>query len=203
MWVGACVLRKTQSMLQRQSTPTVIQIMTQPHLLCFVGRLRKVHICAGARNDAKCATKLVYSMVTQSYLAVRFVGRLQKVHICAGAQNDLERVTKMAYAQVGIYGMNEKVGLLSFPPEDNRFDKPYSNETARLIDEEARKVLNEAYVRTKAIITERKDLVLKLAEELLEKEVSFSNHFTISTTFRSRQFCAMFMAGPFSQPKQS
>lgn len=91
--------------------------------------------------------------------------------ISTGAQNDLERVTKMAYAQVGIYGMNEKVGLLSFPPDDNRFDKPYSNETAKLIDEEARKVLNDAYARTKAIITEKKDLVLRLAEELLEKEV--------------------------------
>lgn len=101
----------------------------------------------------------------------------------------------MAYAQVGIYGMNEKVGLVSFPQEENRFDKPYSNETARLIDEEARKVLNEAYVRTKAIITEKKDLVLKLAEELLEKEVNFRNQFIdilagqISTTANSFVSC--------------
>lgn len=82
----------------------------------------------------------------------------------------------MAYAQVGVYGMNKKVGLLSLPPEDNRFDKPYSNETARLIDDEVRNILDEAYVRAKAIITERKDLVLKLAEELLEKEVKFPNY---------------------------
>mmetsp|Transcript_3560 Transcript_3560/g.10352 ORF Transcript_3560/g.10352 Transcript_3560/m.10352 type:complete len:828 (-) Transcript_3560:1087-3570(-) len=91
--------------------------------------------------------------------------------ISTGAQNDLERVTKMAYAQVGIYGMNEKVGLLSFPQDDNRFDKPYSNETARLIDDEARSLINAAYQRTKALVTEKKDLVLALAEELLEKEV--------------------------------
>ncbi len=89
----------------------------------------------------------------------------------AGAQNDLERVTKMAYAQVGIYGMNEKVGLLSFPQDENRFDKPYSNETARLIDDEARNLLNIAYARTKALLLDRKDLVLALAEELLDKEV--------------------------------
>jgi AFG3 family protein len=91
--------------------------------------------------------------------------------ISTGAQNDLERVTKMAYAQVGIYGMNERVGLLSFPQDDNRFDKPYSNETARLIDDEARDLLNVAYARTKALVAEKRDLVLALAEELLDKEV--------------------------------
>ena len=58
--------------------------------------------------------------------------------IRTGAQNDLERVTKMAYAQVALYGMNEKVGLLSFPAEEGRIDKPYSNETARIIDDEVR-----------------------------------------------------------------
>lgn len=89
----------------------------------------------------------------------------------AGAQNDLERVTKMAYAQVGIYGMNKKVGLLSFPQDDNRFDKPYSNETARLIDDEARGLLDAAYARTVAIVSERRDLVQALADELLSKEV--------------------------------
>ena len=77
----------------------------------------------------------------------------------------------MAYAQVGIYGMNEKVGLLSFPQDDNRFDKPYSNETARLIDEEARGLITVAYARTKALLSSKKELVLALAEELLEKEV--------------------------------
>ncbi len=81
----------------------------------------------------------------------------------------------MAYAQVGIYGMNEKVGLLSFPQDDNRFDKPYSNETARLIDEEARALINAAYQRTRALVSAKKDLVLALAEELLEKEVRFAS----------------------------
>lgn len=58
--------------------------------------------------------------------------------ISTGAQNDLEKVTKIAYAKVAVYGMNPKIGLLSFPPDDNRLDKPYSQETAKIIDEEAR-----------------------------------------------------------------
>ena len=58
--------------------------------------------------------------------------------LAAGAQNDLERITKMAYAQVALYGMNEKVGLVSFPSEEGQLSKPYSDETAQLIDQEAR-----------------------------------------------------------------
>ncbi|GLI70800.1 hypothetical protein VaNZ11_015677, partial [Volvox africanus] len=56
--------------------------------------------------------------------------------ISTGAVNDLERITQMAYSQVAVYGMNEKVGLVSFRMERDAFDKPYSDETARLIDEE-------------------------------------------------------------------
>ena len=79
----------------------------------------------------------------------------------------------MAYAQVGIYGMNKKVGLLSFPQDENRFDKPYSNETARLIDDEARSLLDAAYARTVAIVAEKRELVQALADELLSKEVRY------------------------------
>lgn len=91
--------------------------------------------------------------------------------ISTGAQNDLERVTKMAYSQVAVYGMNTKIGLLSFPPEDNRLDKPYSDDTARMIDEEVRSLVSNAYDRTLNLLREKKDLVEVMAEELLKKEV--------------------------------
>ncbi|KAK9805904.1 hypothetical protein WJX73_003524 [Symbiochloris irregularis] len=91
--------------------------------------------------------------------------------ISTGAQNDLERITKMAYAQVGVYGMNEKVGLVSFPQDENQFSKPYSNETAQLIDSEVRSMVDSAYQRTMQILNEKKDLVTKLAERLLDREV--------------------------------
>ena len=90
---------------------------------------------------------------------------------CAGAQNDLERITKMAYGQVGLYGMNEKVGLVSFPQRENELTKPYSNETAHLIDTEVRRIISEAYQRTVDLLTEKKGLVTALAERLLDKEV--------------------------------
>ena len=93
--------------------------------------------------------------------------------LAAGAQNDLERITKMAYGQVGLYGMNEKVGLVSFPQRENEFQKPYSNETAQMIDLEVRRIIGEAYERTVALLTEKKGLVTALAERLLDKEVCF------------------------------
>ena len=91
--------------------------------------------------------------------------------VSTGAQNDLERVTKMAYARVAIYGMNKRVGLLSFPPEDGKFDKPYSQATGAIIDEEVRTLVQSAYVRTLALLTEKRDAVEKLAQALLAKEV--------------------------------
>ena len=77
----------------------------------------------------------------------------------------------MAYSQVAVYGMNEKVGLVSFPPQENQFDKPFSNETAKLIDEEVRALIGSAYKRTLDLLTEHKEKVALLAETLLDKEV--------------------------------
>ena len=93
--------------------------------------------------------------------------------ISTGAQNDLDQVTKMAYGMVAIYGMNEKVGNVSFHgmQNDNQFEKPYSDDTARLIDQEVRKIIDEQYERAKKLLMDRKNEMVKLAEELLDKEV--------------------------------
>lgn len=78
----------------------------------------------------------------------------------------------MAYSQVAIYGMNEKVGLVSYPNEEGAFNKPYSNETARVIDDEVRNMVQLAYERTIALLEDKKTLVTALAETLLRKDVS-------------------------------
>ncbi|CAD7700333.1 unnamed protein product [Ostreobium quekettii] len=91
--------------------------------------------------------------------------------ISTGAQNDLERVTKMAHAQVGIYGMNGRVGLVSYPQDDNAFSRPYSEATAQLMDEEVRALVDRAYARTVQMVKEKRHLVSSMAEALLEREV--------------------------------
>ncbi|MFL5747703.1 MAG: ATP-dependent zinc metalloprotease FtsH [Niastella sp.] len=97
--------------------------------------------------------------------------------ISTGAQNDLQQITRIAYSMVTIYGMNEKVGNVSFydPAQENSFTKPYSEETSKLIDEEVRKLIEEAYEKTKQLLTEKRIQVEKLAEALLEKEVLFQS----------------------------
>lgn len=95
--------------------------------------------------------------------------------ISTGAQNDLERITKMAYAMVTIYGMNERIGNISFydPQQDYRFSKPYSEETATKIDEEVRKLIDEAYQRTRSLLIDKKEQLEIIARELLDKEIIF------------------------------
>ena len=97
--------------------------------------------------------------------------------ISTGAQNDLQQITRIATAMVTVYGMSAKVGNISFydPQADNSFQKPYSEETARIIDEEVRRLIDDAYERTKRLLTEKKGEVEKLAEALLEREVLFQS----------------------------
>lgn len=95
--------------------------------------------------------------------------------VSTGAQNDLERITKMAYAMITIYGMNSRIGNISFhdPQNEYGFTKPYSDVTAQMIDEEVRKLIAEAYERTRELIVNKRDEVEKIAKELLEKEIIF------------------------------
>jgi AFG3 family protein len=99
--------------------------------------------------------------------------------ISTGAQNDLERITKLAYSMVTVYGMNDKLGNVSFYDSkggnEYNFNKPYSEQTAREIDEEARKIIATAYEKTRALLSDKQDKLEILAQELLVKEVLFQN----------------------------
>ncbi len=97
--------------------------------------------------------------------------------ISTGASNDLQQITKIAYSMITVYGMNDKLGNISYydPNQEQTFTKPYSEKTAEMIDNEVRKLIDAAYERTKALLTEKRSDVEKLAKALLEKEVLFQS----------------------------
>ena len=98
-------------------------------------------------------------------------------NISTGALSDLERVTKQAQAMVTIYGLNDKVGNISYYDSSGQseynFGKPYSEQTAKMIDEEISKIIENQYQRALTILTENRDKLDALAAKLLEKEVIF------------------------------
>ena len=97
--------------------------------------------------------------------------------ISTGASNDLERVTKQAYAMVVYFGMSDKLPNLNYydsTGQDWGFTKPYSEDTAKLIDTEVQKIINEQYDRAKRILSENKEGHSKLAQVLLDREVIYS-----------------------------
>lgn len=108
--------------------------------------------------------------------------------ISTGASNDLQQITKTAYAMITVYGMNDKIGNISYydPSQDNSFTKPYSEKTGEIIDEEVRKLIEVAYVKTKALLIEKKSQVEILAKELLVKEVLFQSD--VETLIGKRPF---------------
>ncbi len=97
--------------------------------------------------------------------------------ISTGALSDLEKVTKQARAMVTIYGLNEKIGNITYYDSSGQdsygFSKPYSEDTAKTIDEEISKIIEEQYQRAIQVLTDNKDKLTTLAERLLEKEVIF------------------------------
>ena len=110
--------------------------------------------------------------------------------ISTGALSDLEKVTKQAYAMITIYGLNSKIGNISYydstGANEYGFTKPYSEKTSQTIDEEVSKLIETAYVRAKDILTKNKQLLTQLAEQLLDKEVIFKED--LETIFGKRPF---------------
>jgi AFG3 family protein len=96
--------------------------------------------------------------------------------ISTGALSDLERITKMAYSIVTIYGMNKEIGNMSFydsKASDYSFQKPYSEATSEKIDREVKRIIDEAYDRTKNLLLRHQNHLEVIAKELLEKEILF------------------------------
>jgi cell division protease FtsH len=110
--------------------------------------------------------------------------------LSTGALNDLERVTKQAYAMVTYFGLSEKIGNISFydssGQSDYSFQRPYSDKTAELIDSEAKKIIDEQFIRAIAILNEHKAGLEQLADQLLEKEVIFTED--LEKIFGKRKF---------------
>ena len=95
-----------------------------------------------------------------------------------GALSDLERITKMAYGMVTVYGMNEKIGNISFydsKQSEYAFTKPYSESTAKMIDEEVKKLIDTCYARCRQLLNDHRNELEILAQELLKKEIIFQS----------------------------
>ena len=99
--------------------------------------------------------------------------------ISTGAQNDLERITAMAYAMIADYGMSDEIGYVSFNLSKQKdqpvFEKPYSDDLARRIDIEVKKLIDDVRAETRQLLVERHDKLEALAQALLEKEVLNEN----------------------------
>lgn len=109
--------------------------------------------------------------------------------VSTGALSDLEKVTKQAYASIVYFGLNDKIGNVSYydsTGQQDMFGKPYSENTAKTIDEEVKKMTDKAYFRAKEILMENKQKLTQLAEKLLEKEVIFRDD--LETIFGKRPF---------------
>ncbi|MFD0761019.1 ATP-dependent zinc metalloprotease FtsH [Lutibacter aestuarii] len=123
-------------------------------------------------------------------LAGRAAEKLMFDKISTGALNDLEKVTRQAKAMVTVYGLNDKIGNITYydssGQSDYNFTKPYSEETAQVIDKEISQIIEIQYQRAIQILSDNKDKLITLAELLLEKEVIFKKD--LETIFGKRAF---------------
>jgi cell division protease FtsH len=110
--------------------------------------------------------------------------------ISTGALSDLEKITKQAYANVTVYGLNDRIGNISFydssGQQDYNFTKPYSEKTAEIIDEEVKKLIDKAYERTLELLSGNREKLDKLAKLLMDREVIFKED--LETIFGKRPF---------------
>lgn len=108
-------------------------------------------------------------------MAMTLGGRVsEELHfdtVTSGASDDFDKVTKTAYAMVTHWGMSEKIGYLNFDDDEQKLHKQYSEETARTIDQEVRRIVDQAYKQCRELLTAKKKEVGLVAEELLAKEV--------------------------------
>ena len=96
-------------------------------------------------------------------------------HVSSGAMNDLERVTKQAYGMIAYMGMGEKLpNLCYYDSQEYSFQKPYSEHTAQLIDQEVQNMIETQYARAKSLLTEHSEGHAKLSQLLVEREVVFA-----------------------------
>ena len=113
-----------------------------------------------------------------------FIGK-----ISSGAMNDLERVTKQAYGMISYLGMSDKLPNLSYydsTGQDYTFQKPYSDDTAKLIDAEVKSMVEEQYERAKKMLQEHTEGHNRLAQILLEKEIIYAE--TLEEVFGKRSW---------------
>lgn len=116
-------------------------------------------------------------MLTQAF-GGRVAERLVFGHLSTGAKDDLQKITRIAYSAVSLFGMSPEIGPVSYPtPEEQQLVKPYSEETAQQIDSEVKKIIDTAYKRAEAILTEKSELLKEIAEYLIKHETMSMEQF--------------------------
>ncbi|MCP4266395.1 MAG: ATP-dependent metallopeptidase FtsH/Yme1/Tma family protein [Candidatus Brocadiaceae bacterium] len=130
-------------------------------------------------EDRYMMTKVELTERISVFLGGRIAEEIIFNEVSTGAQNDLEKASDIARRMVKYYGMSEKLGIVTFEPENKSafmgfgmsYNKDYSEETAREIDIEVKRIIDESYVTTKEILEKKKQILIRLAKKLMEKEV--------------------------------